>query len=201
MEVAGEVEVDLLHRHDLGIAAAGRAALHAEARAERGLAQADHRLLADAVEAVAEADGGRGLALAGRRRVDRGDEDELAVGPGGEARDLVEVDLGDVLAVRLEGLVGNASLRRDRLDALHLGLPRDLDVAERFLSDPEPSRSPETCRLLEAAGLTMNVHHSRPCRAGLAHLGPRHYRAGDVASDLEQLPRGQSSDLSESVAA
>ena len=34
--------------HDLRVAAAGRAALHAEHRAERGLAQADHRLLADA---------------------------------------------------------------------------------------------------------------------------------------------------------
>ena len=40
VEVAGEVEVDVLHRDDLGVAAAGRAALHAEARAERRLAQA-----------------------------------------------------------------------------------------------------------------------------------------------------------------
>ena len=40
VEVAGEMEVDVLHRHDLRIAAAGRAALHAEARAERRLAQA-----------------------------------------------------------------------------------------------------------------------------------------------------------------
>jgi hypothetical protein len=39
VEVAGEVQVDVLHRHDLRIAAAGRAALHAEARAERGFAQ------------------------------------------------------------------------------------------------------------------------------------------------------------------
>ena len=39
VEVAGEVQVDIFHRHDLGVAAAGRAALHAEARAERRLAQ------------------------------------------------------------------------------------------------------------------------------------------------------------------
>ena len=79
VEVAGEVEVDVLHRHDLGIAAAGRAALDAEAGAERGLAQAAHGLLADAVEAVAEADRGRRLAFAGRRRGDGGDQDQLAV--------------------------------------------------------------------------------------------------------------------------
>ncbi len=68
VEVAGEVEVDVLHGDDLGVAAAGRAALDAEAGAERGLAQAAHGFLADAVEAVREADGGRRLALAGRRR-------------------------------------------------------------------------------------------------------------------------------------
>ena len=35
VEVAGEMEVDVLHRHDLGVAAAGRAALDAETWAER----------------------------------------------------------------------------------------------------------------------------------------------------------------------
>jgi hypothetical protein len=41
----------------------------------RGLAQADHRVrFADAVQRVAEADRGGGLALAGRRRADRGDQ-------------------------------------------------------------------------------------------------------------------------------
>ena len=39
------------------------------------------RLSADAAQRVAEADGGRRLAFARRRRVDRGDEDQLAVGP------------------------------------------------------------------------------------------------------------------------
>jgi hypothetical protein len=33
MEIAGEMEIDLLHRHDLGIAATRGAALGAEARA------------------------------------------------------------------------------------------------------------------------------------------------------------------------
>ena len=41
-EVPGEVQVDVFHRHDLGVAAAGGAALHPEHRTERGLAQADH---------------------------------------------------------------------------------------------------------------------------------------------------------------
>ena len=40
VEIAGEMEVDVLHRRHLGMAAAGGPALHAEAGAERGLAQA-----------------------------------------------------------------------------------------------------------------------------------------------------------------
>src|SRR5229473_6690062 len=56
MEVAREMEVDVLHRHDLGITTAGSAALHAEAGPETGLAQADRRALADMVERIAESD-------------------------------------------------------------------------------------------------------------------------------------------------
>ena len=129
VEIAGEMEVDVLHRHDLGIAAAGRAALHAEAGPERGLAQADHRLLADAVEAIAKADRGRRLAFAGRRRVDGGDEDEFAVLLLGEAVDVVEADLRLGVAVGNEILFGNAEFLADLHDRLHLGFAGDLDVA------------------------------------------------------------------------
>src|SRR5262245_50958371 len=80
MEVAGEMEVDVLHRHNLSVAASRRAALHAETGTERGFADADDSLLADLVERIAEADRGRGLALAGRRRRNGGNEDQLAVG-------------------------------------------------------------------------------------------------------------------------
>ena len=56
VEVAGEMQVDVFHRHDLRVAAARRAALHAEHGPERGLAQADHRLLADMSPATAADD-------------------------------------------------------------------------------------------------------------------------------------------------
>ena len=78
MDIAGEVQVDVLHRCHLSVAAAGTAALHAEARPQRRLPQADSGALANAVERVAEADGGCGLALASRSRVDGRDEDQLA---------------------------------------------------------------------------------------------------------------------------
>ena len=70
MEIAGKVQIDVFHRHDLGIAAAGGAAFHAKARPERGLADADCGLLADFVEAIAQSDSRRRLAFASRCRSD-----------------------------------------------------------------------------------------------------------------------------------
>ncbi len=134
VEVAGEMEVDVLHRHDLRIAAAGGAALHAEARAERRLAQAQHRLLADVIERVGQADGGRGLALARRRRRDRGDQDQLAVRLVLERLDVVHRHLGLVVAVGIEILRRDAELlARDVHDRPLLGGLGDFDVGFRRL--------------------------------------------------------------------
>ena len=78
VDVARQVEVEVLHRDDLAVAAAGRAALDPEDRAERRLADAHRGLAPDRVEALAEADGRRRLALAERRRRDRRHDDVLA---------------------------------------------------------------------------------------------------------------------------
>ena len=107
-EVTGEVQVDVLHRDDLRVAAAGGPALHPEDRAERWLAQADHRVLADGTQAVAEAHARRGLALARGSRADRGDEDELGRRIRGEAVKIGERHLRLVVAVWLDEVVGDA---------------------------------------------------------------------------------------------
>ena len=79
MKIPREMQVHFFHRHHLSKAATRRPALHAEVRAKAGLADTDHGFLADTVQAVAEAHGRCGLALARRCRVDRGDEDQLAI--------------------------------------------------------------------------------------------------------------------------
>ena len=79
MEVAGEVEVDILHGDDLGVSAASGTALDTEDRAERGLAQRDGALNAAATQSIGQTDGRRGLALARGRGVDGRDEDELGL--------------------------------------------------------------------------------------------------------------------------
>ena len=108
VKVAGEVQVDVFHRHHLRIAAARGAALHAEDRTERRLAQADRRLLADLVQAVAEPHRGRRLALARRRRADRRHQDELAVRSSFEPLDPVERDLRLGAAIGHERIGGRS---------------------------------------------------------------------------------------------
>ncbi len=105
VDVAGEVEVQVLHRHDLRVAAAGRAALDPEHGAERRLAQAEDGGAADVAEALRQRHRRRRLALAGLRRRDRGDVDQLRVRPAREPLEDAEVDLRLVAPVRLD-LVG-----------------------------------------------------------------------------------------------
>ena len=112
VDVAGEMEVDVLAGNDLGLAAARGAALHPEDRAEGGLAQGDHGLFPQEGQGVGQADGRRRFAFAGRRGGHGRHQDELA-------RRLVRpipaagIDLGLELAVELQAVGGQAELGRD----------------------------------------------------------------------------------------
>src|SRR4029078_8561652 len=78
---------------------------------------------------IAEPDGGGGLAFAGRRGRDGGDEDQLAVGEIGERSDVVERDVPLVVAVRQDEFRRNVELLRRHLDDRpHFGGLRDFDV-------------------------------------------------------------------------
>ena len=112
IEVAGEMEVDVLHRDHLRVAAARGASLDAEHRAQRRLAQTDERLLADEIERIAQAYSRSGLALAGGRWRDRGDQDQLAIGPPGQLANIIERYLGLEAPVRLQALLGNSQTGR-----------------------------------------------------------------------------------------
>jgi len=92
--VAGEMEVEVLHRDHLAVAGAGSSALDAEDRAEARLADRGCGTVADAVEPLGEADGDRGLALA-QRSPGYGAHEHVAVARVGrlQAHDGVEVNL------------------------------------------------------------------------------------------------------------
>ena len=129
-EVTGEVQVDVFHRHNLCVTAARRAALDAEHRSERGFTQTDHRLLADVVQRIAEAHGRRGLAFAGGSRVDRRDEDQLAVFFVFQAVDIFQRHFGLVVTIRHQMLFRDAQLLRNLVDALHFCRLGNFDVRQ-----------------------------------------------------------------------
>ena len=122
------MQVDVFHRHDLGVSAAGRAALDAEARPKRRLAQRHDGFLADAVQAVAETDRGRGFAFAGRRRADGRHKDQLAVLVALDLIDEVERDLGLGPAIGNQRFRRHANLGGDLGNRLHLGFASNFDV-------------------------------------------------------------------------
>ena len=103
----GEMEVHVLHRDHLCIAAARGSSLHAERRAEACLAQTDRHLLADPLQPVAKADGGGRLPLARRGRIDGGNQDQPTLRPAVQRRQKGGIQLG------LVATVGNQCLRRD----------------------------------------------------------------------------------------
>ena len=78
VEVSREVKVDVLHRNDLGPAAACSAALDAEHGTERRLTQGNDHVFADLAHAVGQTDRRGGFAFACGRGIDGGHQDKLA---------------------------------------------------------------------------------------------------------------------------
>ena len=136
VEVAVEMEVDLLHRDDLGVPAAVAAPFDPEDRSHRRLAEAEHHVLADPAHPLGERDRRRGLALARLRRRDRGRDHELAVRPVGEAVEDREGDLRFGSAVELELLLEDPRVGCDVGDRTKDGLLRDLQPALHGLASP-----------------------------------------------------------------
>ena len=78
VHITGEVQVELLHRNHLAVAATCSAALDAEDRSETWLSNRDGGAVANLVEALRESNGGGGLPFTEWRWTDRGDHHVLA---------------------------------------------------------------------------------------------------------------------------
>ncbi len=113
VEVARQVQVEVLRRHDLAPATARRAALDAEHRPHRRLANDAARAFADPVQRHRDPDGVHGLALAERRRRDRGHDHVLAARPELLAPHHVEAHLGHGATVELQIVLAEAEQPRD----------------------------------------------------------------------------------------
>ena len=181
VEIAGEMQIDFVHRRDLRASSAGRAALLAEAGAERRLAQADCGAHADPRQTVAEADRGGGLALAGGSRIDRGDEDQFALGASLQRGEEIGVDLGDRAPLQLQRALGDRQLRGDLRRSgpactrarLRCPTSRGL-LGSRF--DARSAAQHAVTDRHYATGDRPKARNSR--RGGVAHLPSRSSRGG-----------------------
>ena len=111
VDIAGQTKGELGHRHEQGVAAAGRSALDVHRRAAGGLTQGAADILAELAEAFDQAEGNGGLAFAEGSRGDRSDLDELAVG-------LILQAVHDLDKVNLRGLAVGDDLLREQAKLL-----------------------------------------------------------------------------------
>ena len=103
VEVAREVEVNLLHREHLGVATTSGTALHTEARAQRGLTQGAYGILAQLVQSQCQANAHCCLANASLGRGDGRYKDEVALLNFLFVNELVG-HFGDVFAIVFKGI-------------------------------------------------------------------------------------------------
>ena len=129
VEVAGEMQVDVFHGNNLGVAATGRTALDTEHRAERRLAQRHDHVLAAQRKRIGQAHRRGGLALSGRRGIDCGHQDELARGVLILAQQVV-IDLRLVVSVQLKVLFVDAGNGSDLANRFRFGRLGNFNVGQ-----------------------------------------------------------------------
>ena len=137
VEVAGEVKIDVLHRHHLGISAAGGAALDAEHRSHGWLPQGHHGVLADAAQRVRKAHGHRGLSLSGGGGIDGGHQNQLAVGAAALFEQAV-IHLGLISSVQFQICLINSGGCGNFCNGLHLTSLCDFNVRKKLHGDLHP---------------------------------------------------------------
>ena len=189
VKIAGEMEVNLVPRRNLGVASARRASLHAEAGPKRRLAQTDDRLPADAVERVAETDGRRRLALARRRRADRADKNELTLGSVREIAKKIIFEFGDRPAEWMQGGFGRADLRCDFRNRLQALSARDFDCQTAW-ADPFPQFPPPRGRGRQATNRLAHGEFRRWRRCQAESLLRRFASSIPGGRDHESYPVG-----------
>ncbi len=108
VEVAGEVQVDVLHRNNLGVTAACGAALDAKHGSQRRFTQGDDSPLADSIQRITQAYRGGGFALACRGRADRRDQDQFAIGSRMDRLQIIQRQLGFEVPIGFERFGRNA---------------------------------------------------------------------------------------------
>jgi hypothetical protein len=145
VDIAGQVEVEILHGDHLAVATTRSAALNPKGRTLAGLTNTGKDALAQiSSQSLAETDSGGGLALTQRRGSDGGYIDVLPIGGIFEAVEDLQFHLGLVRAIELKLLGEDAQLIGNIQDGLEGSFLGDLDIRRDRGAPMEGSR----CELL-----------------------------------------------------
>ena len=106
-QIAGKVQVDILHGHHLCVAAAGSAALYAHAGPQGRLTQAGNRILAHLLQCLCQTDGNGCFAFACGGRVHRCYQNQLCIGVIFDFVVIFAADFALVFAVAIYIFFGN----------------------------------------------------------------------------------------------
>ena len=182
VEIAGEMEVDVLHWDHLGVAAARSASLAPEAGAEAGLPQTHNGPLADSAKGIRQPHRRGRLAFASGRGGDGGDEYQLAVGPLRQRVQEVHSELGLRPPIGGQRLLRNTQLAGNLSDGKRVRFTRDLDITlyrhARFKASNRITRhfknraSDPGSHRLQASSVESTAHPSRKPQLGFPRSGP-----------------------------
>lgn len=128
MEVAGKMQVHLIHRHDLRITAPRSPAFDPKTRAKGSFSDANGGILADRIQAVAQPNSRSCFPLAGRRWINGCNENKLAAGFAGKGVYEIFRDLGLIITKWDQSLYWDAQRASDRLYGGFLGISGDFDI-------------------------------------------------------------------------
>ena len=116
VEITGEMQVHLFHRHHLRIAAACGATLHAETWAQRRLTNTDRCFFADPVQTVTKPDGCGSFSFTSRGWVDRGDQNKFTAVIALHRVDKLLADFGLIVTIGQKMLARYSKLGANFLD-------------------------------------------------------------------------------------
>ena len=128
MQVAREMQVDVLHRQHLRASTSCRSSLDAKHRAHGRFPDHAGGRAANAVQRLRQANGGHRFPFTEGRGVDRGHEHEAALRPVQVLLNARPTDLGDVASVGLEPVRGQRQLPRDGRNLLKRRFMGDFQV-------------------------------------------------------------------------
>ncbi len=130
MDIAGEVEVDVLHRQRLGVSSSAGTSLDAESRPHGGLSHGADGVFPDVPQCLPQAQGHHGLALSQRSGRHCGHQNQFAVRLVAQPVEHRQLHFGHMRAVQTQLVGQNTRLLCYFGDVSQLCLLGDLQIAE-----------------------------------------------------------------------